>query len=358
VSPPDLPDHVERGGRQVWRPPYAARHAEVFGFMLPADRSAIDLLLQRDLVEPSYGAVDYRAAFDFIIVVVADIGQMSCAEPPDSHLGFVREREVGVWCLVADMHAAGRLVWYLPYVFTDSGQTVATGREVYGYPKQIGIFEDDFPAVLSQGGTGTVKALAVNPYAPQQQAAILPMISVQTLTTVATGGPLNDLDDFTSMFSGAIAVSDGVPSGPAPPPSAVITATGAPAPPMAAPPPPWARRALDGFGGAATLAEESILIASMVANPTLVFLKQIRDVSCPTKACYQAVTEAGFGVEPLGYRELDAHNFRVTVENWASHPIATEIGLEAGTQLEPVRAFKAGLNFRSELGYEVWRAPT
>ena len=38
--------------------------------------------------------------------------------------------EVSVWCLVADVNAGGRLGWYLPYVFTDSPQTMATGREV------------------------------------------------------------------------------------------------------------------------------------------------------------------------------------------------------------------------------------
>jgi hypothetical protein len=356
LSRRDLPEYVERGGAQVWRPPYSAKHADVFGFMLATDPAAIDRLLQRDLVEPSFGAVDYRAAFEYLIVLVADIGLLSCADPPDSLRGFLPEREVGVWCLGADAQRAGRLVWYLPYVFTDSGQTVATGREVYGYAKQIGIFDDDFPAKLTDGGVTTVKALANNPYDPQQRAAVLPMISVEALQAPPQG-PLGDLAAFTGLFSGAIHVRRDVPSGPPPEPSAAITASDAPAPPSATPPQPWVRRVLDRFiRGGLQLAEEGILIADMVANPTLVFLKQFRDISCSTKACYQAVTEAPLGVEPISYRPLDAADFRITVQDWASHPIASELGLPAGTPIEPVHAFRASLNFQIRLGYEVWRA--
>jgi hypothetical protein len=358
MSRRDLPDYVERGGRQVWKPPYAAQHADVFGFLLPHDRSAIDLLLQRDLVEPSYGAVDYRAAFNYLIVLVADIGRLACAELPDSQLGFVREREVGVWCLVADAHRRGRLVWYLPYVFTDSGQTVATGREVYGYAKQIGSFDDDFPKRLAEGGVTTVSALAVNPYAQHEQAEVRPMIGVNTLAAVPPAGQAKDLAAFLSLFSGAVSISNDVPAGPAPEPSLAVTAPGAPPPPSAAAAPPWIRRVLDRIGDGAPFLEELVLLEQMVANPTLVFLKQIRDIACSTKACFQAVTEAPFSVLPVGYQELRRDNFTITVEDWASHPIATELGLPARTPIQPQRAFRAGLNFQSELGYDVWRAPT
>jgi hypothetical protein len=358
VSRRALPDYIERGGRQVWRPPYAAKHAEVFGFLLPNDRTAIDLLLQRDLVEPSYGAVDYRAAFDYIVVLLADIGRMACAEPPDSLLGFVREREVGVWCLVADAHRNGRLVWYLPYIFTDSGQTVATGREVYGYAKQIGGFEDDFPARLTTGGDTTVSALAVDPYAAHQRAEVLPMINVQALAAVPEMGQTNDLAGFLSLFTGAVAITEDVPSGPVPAPSVTLTPSDAPPPPLAPAPAPWVRRILDRVGAHAPFLEEAVLLEQMVANPTLVFLKQIRDIACSTKACFQAVAEAPFSVAPTSYRELPRDNFTVTVQDWASHPIASELGLPARTPIQPRRAFRAGLNFHSELGYDVWRAPT
>ena len=82
-----------------------------------------------------------------------NIGRLASGDPHDELRGYLREREVSVWCLVADVAETGptsRLLWYLPYVFTDSGQTVATGREVYGYPKQVGTFDADYPAQKKQ----------------------------------------------------------------------------------------------------------------------------------------------------------------------------------------------------------------
>jgi len=233
---------------------------------------------------------------------------------------------------------------------------VETGREVYGYAKQIGAFEDDFPTRLAGGGATTISALAVDPYSRHQQADVLPMISVDTLAAVPSGGQGNDLAAFLSLFSGAVAISD-MPSGPAPEPSLAMTPSGAPPPASAAGSPPWVRRILDRIGDRAPFLEEAILLEQMVANPTLVFLKQIRDIACANKACFQAVTEAPVSVWPGSYEELHRDNFTVTVEDWASHPMATELGLPARTPIQPQRAFRAGLNFQSELGYDVWRAP-
>ena len=101
------------------------------------------------------------------------------------------------------------------------------------------------------------------------------------------------------------------------------------------------------------------LILDMVANPTLVFLKQFRDASCPTKACYQALVEAPLAVHPPGatYEELERELFEITVADWASHPIATELGIAPANQ-QPQLAFRASFGFDIKLGLEVWRAPT
>ncbi|MGH9223609.1 MAG: hypothetical protein ACRD2W_07430, partial [Acidimicrobiales bacterium] len=145
---------------------------------MKADRSAIDALLMEALVEPSGGAVDYRCAHDHVMVTFATIERLASGDPTDSKRGYMSEREVAVWCLVADPAAGNRLAWYLPYVFTDSGQTVVTGREVYGYPKQIGIFEDDFLAKLETGGDTFVSALAIDPFHPDEPSVVRPMIAV------------------------------------------------------------------------------------------------------------------------------------------------------------------------------------
>jgi hypothetical protein len=369
LIPHHLPEYVELGGRQVWRPPYTARNAEVFGFVIKADRNALDGLLTKALVEPAGGAVDYRCAHDHIVVTFTRIERLASGDPPDSDGGYLPEKEVAVWCLAADALAGNRLVWYIPYVFTDSGQTVATGREVYGYPKQIGYFEEEYPNNLLHGGDTTVEGLGIDFFGQDTESIRRPMISAvrhpgqpgEPEDAVVGGTDYDGFEfdaEFTTVF-GELQVSAGLAFGPTPEPSLVITPADAPPPPRDPPAPPWSRRLLHAIHGRGGTVE---LIVDMVKNPTLVFLKQFRDVSCPTKASYQAVVEAplairvGSAIPP--YQILRPERFSIGFADWASHPIASDLGVAAWAGLTPERAFRAQFDFDIMLGTEVWRAST
>ena len=366
MTPHNLPDYVEVGGRQVWRPPYAAESAEVFGFVLDCDRVAIDELLLRDLVEPAVGAVDYRAAADSLVVLFTAIDRLVSREDPDRLRGYVRELEASIWCLAADVLEGGRLVWYLPYVFTDAGQAIASGREVYGYPKQAGSFGPGFLDALSNGGIAAVEAPAIDPFGPNQPATPRPMLTAERLAASGAASPVVDAGasafaSLQGLLGDVVGIFD-VPHGPPPPVSAAITPAGAPPPakPVPIQPPAIARRVINRITGRSLKGSPDELVAEMVTNPTLVFLKQFRDATCPTKACYQAIVEAPLAVHATGasYEQLDPSLFTVTVEDWASHPVATDVGLAAATPLVPTHAFRAEFDFEILLGLEVWRAPT
>lgn len=367
LVPHDLPDYVELSGNQVYRPPYTARETELFGFTVTANRDAIDALLQEALVEPAGNAVDYRCAHEDIMITFARIGRMGSGDPVDRDRGWMAEREVAVWCLAADAAAGHRLVWYLPYVFTDSGQTVVTGREVYGYPKQIGVFEGESEAFLRNlhiGGDTTVRALSIHPF--DSEAEVRPMLSVtrQPDAGAVIGGTGWEDFEFIShaigIYEAELQVSESLPFGPTPEPSATITSADAPPPPPTPAPRPWHRRLLDMPGGRGVIDQPHDMIANMVLSPTLVFLKQFRDVSCATKACYQAVIEAPLDVRPEGatYEQLDPLAFSIAVADWASHPIAKDLGISTPQVVRPKHAFRAEFDFNILLGQEVWRAPT
>lgn len=361
--PQSLPDYVERGGRQVWRPPYRADAAHVHGLVLPADPIAIDTLVQRDLVTPAGGALDYRCAHPNVIVTLAMIDRLTSATAPDSLRGYVPERELSVWCLLADMTANERLVWYLPYVFTDSGQTTATGREVYGYPKQVGGFDANYPDALAKGGSTTISGLAIDSFGPQACAVPRPMVEVNRLPGPGVAPPPKGQTFFeelvTGIFPGGLGVSVTLPSlKGAGKTTATITGTGALPPPPPGGTPPWLKPVIGALGGSGLTSDPGDLVTAMIANPTLAFLKQFRDVSCPTKACYQAVVEAPVSIEPLGatYETLDPALFQVTVQDWDSHPMASDLGLGSTQPLTPVHAFHAAFSFDVLTGTEVWRA--
>jgi hypothetical protein len=362
MIPENLPGYVDRGGRQVWRPPYTASIAKLFGFVLDADAPAIDSLLNRDFNEPAGGAVDYRCAHASVVVIFAAIDKLASGDLRDEQRGYLSELEVSVWCLAADLTAGSRLVWYLPYVFVDAGQAVASGREVYGYPKQIGLFEDDYPDKLDNGGTTTVWAPAIDPYGKNEKAIPRAVLSADHKPV---GGPpaAGGFPDLVDLFTAGLSIRRDLPFGPAPRPTGAITPVGAPLPRRATVSrvPAWAgRRVLDTLLGRGGIESADDLIAEMIESPTLVFLKQFRDVSCPTKACYQAIVEAPLAVHisTARYTQLDRQAFTVTVEDWASHPIASELGLLPRSPLVPELAFQAEFDFDIELGLEVWRAPT
>jgi hypothetical protein len=365
LVPQELPDYVELGGRQVWRPPYTARRAHVIGFALKADRDAIDALLDDAFFEPSGGEVDYRCAHDHVMVTFATIEELASKEPPDSRCGYMAEKEVSIWCLAADAAAGDRLVWHLPYVFTDSGQTVATGREVYGYPKQMGKFEPDYPGRLINGGRTEVMALAIDPFSDDVCAQWCTMVSADCTAEpgedeLVPAETVDMVEEFAIAFPGEPKTEKVRAVGPQPAPAAVIAPAGAPRPTRAGPSRPWIGLLLDTVLGRGLRGDPAELIFRMIDDPHLVFLKQFRDVECPTKACYQAIVEAPLDVkfEGASYVRLDPARYKIRLANLASHPIAGNLGLDAEEDLAPERAFWATLNFDIQLGYEVWRAPT
>ncbi len=353
----DLPEYVERASDVVWRPPSKDPDVDVYGFVLPADPVALDRLLDRDLNDPSFGAVNYRSVLASVIVLVGDFHGMTSAEPPDSEHGYLDYHETGIWCLALDTYDY-RLVWYVPYIFSDAGETVAGGREIYGYPKKMGTFQRDYPRRILEGGRTTVRSDALKVYGPGEKMQSSPMLSIDA-RALDGDPPVGGIGDFIDMFDGRLALTPGTAYGPPPEQSATIAHPGDPGPPRRSPPHrPWTRRILDAIQGIGAIAEQEALILAMVNDPTLVFLKQFRDIACRGKACYQAVTETQFGVAPRGFGRLPEENYRVTVHDWASQPIASDLGLVPDTALEPAGVFWAKMSLAIGLGVEVWRAPT
>jgi hypothetical protein len=176
------------------------------------------------------------------------------------------------------------------------------------------------------------------------------------------GDPADALDELRDHIMKDLSVEPGLPFGAGPRRSAQITPVDAP-PPRAARPgtPAWAaRRVLDTLSGRGLLHPPDRLVLEMIDSPTLVFLKQFRDVACPTKACYQAVVEAPLGVHALGahYEPLDPALYGIAFGEYASHPIASELGITPEQPLVPDIAFRAQFDFDIDLGLEVWRALT
>ena len=79
-----MPNYVDRGGRQVLRPPIACKNVGVHGFMFEADLAALQRLCDRYLNQPSGGRLKYVPLVPRVIIPAPMRESSSRSSPPTS----------------------------------------------------------------------------------------------------------------------------------------------------------------------------------------------------------------------------------------------------------------------------------
>ena len=183
----DLPAYADRPGEQVFGPPYCAENARLHLLFVDADPDKVDDLLDASLNQVGGGRIGGGAPFyatgQRLLIMLAEIEKMhSQADGYLAHVkdprkrndvrgaqarltdaDWVSEVELGFWVPVSRIVYGRRSPgFYLPFVFNDSPASVVTGREVYGYPKQLATFADSTGARIEPGTAplGTVEVSA------------------------------------------------------------------------------------------------------------------------------------------------------------------------------------------------------
>lgn len=314
VEPPiALPRYVDRPGEIVPRAPYVMEDVWMTSLVLRARPPALRALLDRYLNEPGNGHVRYVPAAPFVVLAAAFAGRAFSGDPEHRGIGTMPEVDVAFWVPAWAMRSGRgglipeRLVWFLPHVFVTSSAAAAAGREVYGFPKSM------VDVDVRRSGRAldylSVVGDTFERHAPEARSARGRILEV----TRSDAGP-----------APARAVSEVLGD--------LVRPFGAPA--------SWS----------ASIARR--LAANQV---TLAFLKQFRDVEHTDRACYQAIVEAKATVRSIrGYGPLPGA-YRVGWGDYASHPFASELGLEPGGQ-QAVAAAWVDFDFVMEPGREVFRA--
>jgi hypothetical protein len=222
------------------------------------------------------------------VMLMMGSAKFSSLVPAFKQMGYVRETQLSLWLPVSAGHMDGpifvpdRLCMAVPYIFVDNPMSYIAGREDYGYPKSMAIFEPSD----ATGDHVTVKAFGGND-APANEVAWTPVLEV------ARAGAQG---------------SAGAPHGGA--------AIG------------W--RALEELTDAALPCGIGFivdLVKSVLAGQARqVFLKQFRDCADPTGACYQHIVEAPMKLENVSWA-LSPDDWTLTVHPIDSHPITAELGL-------------------------------
>jgi hypothetical protein len=282
-----LPRYVEYGARVNAPPPFLAREGTFRVLLLEGNDNLLAEMCKRILTEPAQGTVEYRSIGSHVMLMMG-AAKFSSLAPGFTQRGYVRETQLSLWMPVTAGHMAGpifvpdRLCMAVPYIFVDNPMSYVGGREDYGFPKSMGIFEPHDAG----GDHVTVQAFGGD-FAPQNEAHWTPVIDI------ARAGAPGQAGDATQGAEVSWRTQEELMDAALP----------------------------CGIGFIADLVN-----SVLSGQARQVFLKQFRDCADPTAACYQAIVEAQMQVEEVSWA-VSPDPWTVTVYPLESHPITADLGL-------------------------------
>jgi hypothetical protein len=141
-----MPTFTPLPGDIVGAPPYRATGCLAQGLFLRGDLDAQQRFCDLALNEPAAGALTFRAVTEMVLMTAIYCDTLGSANPPDSEKGVVQEWDVGFWTAVRGGRPGDEADWktyWLPsFLFVDSSAAMASGREIFGYPKTTATFQD------------------------------------------------------------------------------------------------------------------------------------------------------------------------------------------------------------------------
>lgn len=327
---------MERGGEIVYRQPFRAGGVRMWCFVLRADAARLDATWDRYFNHPSGGAEQLSSAGPLAILTFVDIATLASTDREDRDVGTTRERECGIWVPGLDHRRGHRLVWNIPYIFVDGSWPMATGRETYGFPKQLA--EVDFDVDGDQVSRFSVDSMAVRRFAADATAEHQRVLEVRRVDAGTRASAVHWPDaDAARAHLHALRQHPEVDPSPSPPP---------PLPKGPHLPGPLVDAAGLGLALFDGLAGDCV---------SLLLLKQFRDGTDPQRACYQAVLDVPMKVLELRGGGLVGDDYEVELADLDSEPIARELGLPSGP-LGSELAFWIDFDFQLETATELWRA--
>jgi hypothetical protein len=305
--------------------PFLCRDVRLYGFVFPAELSALRETCERWLNRPSDGAVDYEPLAPVVIVTFAHLGRLSAEHPPYRDVGWAAETEATFWIIASSRRERLRPTFFAPYIVVDLPLAIGQGREIYGFPKEIGWFDvpspghwHDVPADGSHADRFTLDVFGADRFGEGSELRRRRLLEVRR--EVSWRSELRER--FADHPRAVTQVRTKV------------------------------------LGALRELGHD--LLDNVLPRDewppigTTVLLKQIPDVGSSGSACLQAVVEAGF--DPVDFRDggfLDGP-YTLDLHDLESHPLAADLGLRPGAR--SLLSYWMDFDFRLRAGATVWAA--
>jgi hypothetical protein len=309
------PQYVDYGALMTPPAPFVSLDTDLWGFWAQADGERLAQLCDKVFAQPTGGAVRCRPLSHYVMITWGKIKKVLSATPPYDQRGGVPEPQVAIWVPVALRDPSSRherFAMFIPYLWLCNPMSLATGRELFGYPKSGG--NPEFPDERADPQTWKLSVFGLDYSAANVAGWDCPLLEV-----VQYGRPLDaDEEELGSLRDVARHAAQQLFDEP---------------------------EVIGGFEIAKSLVED--LVRDRLPN---VFLKQFRSVQDGLMAAFQQVTEADYEITKLSaWPVLREH--RLTVHQLDSHPVIEELGLGSQT-LGP--AYRVQMNFNVGGGRVLW----
>ncbi len=342
-------------------------------FPLAAREDSLQRLCRRLLNLGPREVAEFRPALPYVFLLLVHYGRM---RPGASNLGWVAQNEVA-FALPLEWRRlrGGRMVFHdwavtTPFIWVDSPLSVATGREVYGWPKRRVRFADEESPWLSspRGRQRLVKVTEAWPAERQadesRESRVFleidqhppPALLELGVHPPALWGPLAAIPEALSGSLSAARAGAGLAGR------------------------LWSQGPAAAVDGRLRSVIETMIESLSPGPPDLgadaVNLKQFRDAARPSHICYQALIAARMSIRKynagglLGESQLlagdPAAGFRIRIHRRPGLPIIEKLGLEVAEEhqgedvpvatLKPIFPFWLDLEIRYDLGRRLcWR---
>ncbi len=286
----DLPNSLIAHG------PYVHREVALHSFFIEADRGKVQKFLDDGFETPSGGAVKYQLLTKKLLLSAANIGVVTSNGDPTRE-GIISEIDVGLWAVAIRTKPFSWTPRSIPlWLFVDSGAAMAAGREVYGFPKGMGIMK--VPGNAPSNAGFSVNAQVFPNFGPGERASVEPVFEARPETGVqeaeappvlssvqdAYNATINSLDPFDDKDLG-----------------------------------------LDDM-------KENALGATLFSGVKMAFLKQFPAIEDTRNACYRAIVEADSKTTDFRGAGFTSASFEVNIHSYASHDFQGTLGIQPGWQ--------------------------
>jgi hypothetical protein len=274
---------------------FEAKGVAVHCFLVEGDQHRIGSYLQRTFGDPSGGQVTLEPVGSSVLVLLTSTDHLRGVGGTFPDIGH--ELALAFMIVARDVNDGGSLVLVAPYLFVDNPLALIQGREVFGFPKDLGFFD------LQLGGGAQLDTLAVDVLGVPTVSGNEVFARQRLIEIARTGKQLDGLSSLVDRFQSIVG---GVQGG--------------------------LRLLTDYLRDAARNPEVGLAITDIIVRrrATVLNLKQFHEVADSGPACYQAIIACNLELSREGEADVLRDDYTIVVNDLASHPIGRDLGL-AGT---------------------------